>query len=266
MTARPSDAAQRSSSADEWTRYLEDYHASHAGITERVLTRATHPAVGTPYQWLRASVGANPGDVLDLACGSAPMHPLLLDATHYLGVDLSAAELAYAAERGRGPLMSADALLLPLPSASVDVVVCSMAVMLLRPIEGALTEVARVLRPGGIFTTIRPVGTPFRLADLRLAIPLLTGLRHLPEMPQRFSSRGLRRMLHGAGLDITSDTALRFVHPLESEDDALLALNALYLPHVGDDRRREAATRLSRHARPGGQLPLAIRRTVAVRR
>lgn len=256
---------RRASAVDEWTRYLTAYHGSHPGITERVLTRATHPTAGTPYGWLRASVPTDPGSVLDLACGSAPMHPLLPDASHYLGVDLSAAELAYAAERGRGPLMSANALFLPLPSDSVDVVVCSMALMLLRPIEAALAEVVRVLRPGGIFATIRPVGTPFRLGDLRLAVPLLVGLRHLPEMPQRFSGRGLRQRLEGAGLDISSDEARRFVHPLASEGDAALALDALYLPHVGDDRRRETAARLSRHARPGAELPLAIRRTVAVR-
>ena len=266
MTARPRRETRQTSAVEEWTRYLDSYHASHPGITERVLTRATHPTAVTPYGWLRAAVPANPGSVLDLACGSAPMHPFLRDASHYLGVDLSAAELAYAAERGRGPLMSANALSLPLPSASVDVVVCSMAVMLLRPIELALAEVARVLRSGGIFATIRPVSTPFRLGDLRLAVPLLLGLKHLPEMPQRFSGHGLRRLLNGAGFDICSDEARRFVHPLESADDATLALDALYLPHVGDDRRREAAARLSQHARPGGEFPLALRRTVAVRR
>jgi SAM-dependent methyltransferase len=257
---------RRTSAADEWTSYLDSYHASHPGITERVLTRATNPTAGTPYGWLRAAVLANPGSVLDLACGSAPMHPWLPDASHYLGVDLSAAELAYAAERGRGPLMKANALSLPLPSASVDVVVCSMALMLLRPIEVALAEVARVLRSGGLFATIRPANTPFRLGDLRLVVPLLLGLKHLPEMPQRLSGHQLRRLLDEAGLDICSDEARRFVHPLESEDDARLALDALYLPHVGDDRRREAAARLSQHARPGSELPLAIRRTVAVRR
>lgn len=266
MTPRPRGEAQRPSATDEWTRYLDSYHASHPGITEHVLTSASHPTAATPYSWLRASLPAEPGRVLDLACGSAPMRPLLEDSSNYLGVDLSSAELTCAAERGRGPLMCADAVCLPLPSGSVDVVVCSMALMLLRPIQLALGEVARVLRPGGLFATIRPVGTPFRPGDLRLAVPLLLGLRHLPEMPQRFTGRGLRRLLDDAGLVISSDEALRFVHPLEAGNDARLALDALYLPHVGDDRRREAARRLSRHARPGAKLPIAIRRTVAVRR
>jgi hypothetical protein len=113
---------------------------------------------------------------------------------------------------------------------------------------------------------MRPVGTPFRPSDLRVAVPLLLGLRHVPEMPQRFSGQGLRRLLDDAGLRVVSDEALRFTHPLESHADALLAVEALYLPHVPDDRRRQATARLSRYARAGRELPVSLRRTVARRR
>lgn len=250
---------------DVWSDYLSRYHALNSGITERVLDGAPRPGIGTPYEWLRSALPTAPGAVMDLACGSAPMHPLLLNATSYLGIDLSAQELAIAEKRGRGPLMLASALDLPLPDASVDAVVCSMAVMLMRPVEKALSEVARVLRPGGIFATIRPVGTPVRATDLKLVVPLLLGLRHLPEMPQRFGNRRLRRLLAEAGMSVVEDTALRFAHPLESSDDARLAVDALYLPHVSPKRRDDATRRLSRHARPGAEIPLAIRRTVAIR-
>lgn len=253
------------SSTDGWAQYLDQYHAAHPGITEKVLCGSSHPEAGTPYAWLRAEIPRDPGDVLDLACGSAPMHPLLPDAASYLGIDLSEAEIACGTGRGRGPLLHADALALPLPDQSVDVVVCSMAVMLLRPVESALAEVARVLRPGGRFVSIRPVGTPFHVTDLRVAVPLLLGLHHLPEMPQRWSGKGLRRLIGDAGLGVITDDALRFAHPLESVADAHLAVEALYLPHVRDDRRRQAADRLARYARAGRELPISLRRTVAVR-
>ncbi len=265
MTSREPGSQWSATTPDPWIRYLASYHSRHPGITETVLTSASHPSAGNPYSWLRDSLPAQPGRVLDLACGSAPMHPLVADATSYLGVDLSAAELACAAERGRGPLLNCDAGQLPLPDESVDTVVCSMAVMLLRPIGPALAEVRRVLRPGGVFATIRPVGSPFHLGDLRLAVPLLLGLRHLPEMPQRFTRSGLRTFLEAAGLSVTSDLALRFVHPLETESQARLALEALYLPHVSEGRRRDAERRLARLAGAGKELPVAIRRTVAVR-
>ncbi len=250
---------------DVWADYLSQYHALNPGITERVLGGAPLAGIGTPYQWLRSTLAAEPGAVIDLACGSAPMHPLLLDASTYLGIDRSEQELAIAERRGRGPLMLGDALELPLPDASVDAVVCSMAIMLLRPVERALSEVARVLRPGGVFATIRPVGTPVRRADLILVVPLLLGLRHLPEMPQRFGGHRFRRLLADAGLTVVDDRALRFAHPLESPEDARLAVEALYLPHVSPERRHDAARRLSRRTRPGAEIPLAIRRTVATR-
>lgn len=250
---------------DAWDEYLAAYHHEHAGITERVLSQSRAEGIGTAYEWLRAALPPDVGEVVDLACGSAPMQPLLVGASSYLGVDISEDELAIAARAGRGPLLEADALDLPLPDASVDAVVCSMGIMLLRPVERALAEVARVLRPGGMFATIRPVGTPVRAADLSLVVPLLLGLRHLPEMPQRFSGQRFRRLLAGAGMTVIDDRAARFAHPLEDEADARLAVEALYLPHVCDDRRADAARRLTRRARSGAEIPVAIRRTVAVR-
>lgn len=250
---------------DAWGEYLAAYHHEHAGITERVLSRSRAEGIGTAYEWLRAALPTDAGEVVDLACGSAPMQPLLVGAASYLGVDISEEELALAARAGRGPLLEADALDLPLADASFDAVVCSMGIMLLRPVERALAEVARVLRPGGTFATIRPVGTPVRAADLSLVVPLLLGLRHLPEMPQRFGGQRFRRLLADAGMVVIDDGAVRFAHPLEREDDARLAVEALYLPHVSDERRADATRRLARRARRGAEIPVAIRRTVAVR-
>ena len=180
------------STDDGWSDYLTDYHRSHAGITERLLTRAVHPDAGTPYEWLRSALPRHPERVIDLACGSAPLYDLLPQTSHYVGLDVSEAELRLAADRERGPLLRADAGSLPIDRGSADAVVCSMAIMLLRPVETVLAEVARVLRPGGLFVTIRPVTWPVRIADVRVTVPLVLGLRHMPEVPQRFSRRRLR--------------------------------------------------------------------------
>jgi SAM-dependent methyltransferase len=252
-------------SDDVWDEYLAAYHREHAGITERLLMRSRAQSIGTPYDWLRSALPPLIGPVVDLACGSAPLHPLLLSAESYVGFDLSEDELTLAARAGRGPLVRANALHLPLADSSVDAVVCSMGIMLMRPVDDALSEVARVLRPGGMFVTIRPVSTPVRISDLPLIVPLLVGLRHLPELPQHLGGRTFRRLLADAGMNVVDDAALRFGYPLETEADAGLVTEALYLPHVPSERRADAARRLARRARTGTAVPVAIRRTVAVR-
>lgn len=177
----------------------------------------------------------------------------------YLGVDVSHAELSVARARGRGPVLNGDALALPVESGSVDVVVCSMAIMLLRPIDAAMAEVARVLRPGGTFAAIRPVSSPLLLRDLRVVVPLLLALRHLPELPQRFTGRGLGQVITGAGLSIISTDGARFAHPLATPADARRVVEALYLPHV------VAAARLALLAGPGREVPVSLHRVVAAR-
>ncbi|MDD2857177.1 MAG: class I SAM-dependent methyltransferase [Candidatus Nanopelagicales bacterium] len=252
-------------SGELWAGYLTQFHAHHPGITERVLTSAWRHDVGTPYAWLRSALPASPGHVLDIACGSAPLRSLLEGAKTYLGIDRSHEELALARELGRGPVALADATCLPIEDSSVDVVICSMAIMLLDPIDVALAEVARVLRPGGTLATIRPVAWPVVPSDLMRGLTVVSGLRHLPEMPQRFGRSRFARMLAEAGLTVTADEGLRFGYPLEEPEHARLAVEALYLPHVKAPRRERAIARLARAARPGAQLPVSIRRTIAVR-
>jgi ubiquinone/menaquinone biosynthesis C-methylase UbiE len=62
--------------------------------------------------------------------------------------------------RGRGPVLTGDALTLPVGSGSLDVVVCSMAIMLLRPIDPAMAEVTRVLRLGARSKRSAPSAAP----------------------------------------------------------------------------------------------------------
>jgi len=84
-------------------------------------------------------------------------------ATSYVGLDLAHGELRLAAARGL-PVAQADAARLPVADRSVDAVVCSMAVQLL-PLERALAEVRRVLRPGGIFVATLPTDRPLSTRD-----------------------------------------------------------------------------------------------------
>jgi SAM-dependent methyltransferase len=105
--------------------------------------------------------------VLEIGCGSAPCARWLRQAgADVVALDLSAGMLARAAELNRStgiavPLLQADAGALPLASGSVDAA-CSAfgGLPFVADVEGALTEVSRVLRPGGRF--VASVNHPMR--------------------------------------------------------------------------------------------------------
>jgi SAM-dependent methyltransferase len=100
--------------------------------------------------------------VLDLACGSGIYtRPFARRArkARVIGLDISRPMLAHARRKSREEglhnldLVRGSALTLPFRSKSFDVVNCCAALHLLPDIEQTLSEIHRVLRPGGRFTT-----------------------------------------------------------------------------------------------------------------
>ena len=108
--------------------------------------------------------------VLEVGCGSAPCSRWLRRAgADVVALDLSAGMLTRAAELTRStgidvPLLQADVGALPVASASVDTA-CSAfgGLPFIADVEGALAEIARVLRPGGRFvgSVNHPMRWPF---------------------------------------------------------------------------------------------------------
>jgi SAM-dependent methyltransferase len=105
--------------------------------------------------------------VVEVGCGSAPCARWLRrEGADAVALDLSGGMLARAAELNRAtgidvPLLQADVGALPLATESVDLA-CSAfgGLPFVADVEGALAEVARVLRPGGRF--VASVNHPFR--------------------------------------------------------------------------------------------------------
>lgn len=218
---------------DRWPTYLREYHAQHAGITERLLQRCEP----NPYAWLLEGITVTGANVLDLACGSAPTFPHLPGA-RYLGVDASLQELEVAQALGRGPVVLGNAVTLPLPDSWADVVVCSMALQVLTPLPNVLAEVRRVLRPSGILVALIPVSRPLTFADRRRYARLLWTLRR-PRLG--YANRGLSRVLRRDGWRITSQDSLRAAYPVVHPSDRRLLVDALYLPKVPEARSTAAA-------------------------
>lgn len=150
-------------SADTLREHLLSVHRCHAGFTEACAGRCRDDRGRNSYEWLIEAIAPDKHRrVLDLACGSGPLldlcHATLPSGTDLLGVDMSADELALAAERlapGAARLHQGMAQSLDfLPDDSVDAVLCHWALTLMDPVEPVLAEAARVLRPGGVFAAI----------------------------------------------------------------------------------------------------------------
>jgi SAM-dependent methyltransferase len=92
-----------------------------------------------------------PGVAVDAACGTGRYAEYLAEQGHrVIGVDSSPDMLAHA--RMRVPdaeLRQGDLHRLPLPDDHADIVVCALALTHLRDLGPAITEFARILRPGG---------------------------------------------------------------------------------------------------------------------
>ena len=98
--------------------------------------------------------------VLDAGCGTGRYLRELGDrGARVIGIDLSPAML----DRARGltrRLARADLRALPFDAMSIDLVVCGLALGDVAELELALSEIARVLRPGGrvIYSVVHPGG------------------------------------------------------------------------------------------------------------
>lgn len=101
-----------------------------------------------------------PSLVLDAACGTGRYSVHLSHHGHQIiGVDQSPEMLAKAREKlPSGDFREGNLTTLPLDGSSVDAVVCTLSLVHLKNIEGAISEFARVVRPGGrvIISDVHP--------------------------------------------------------------------------------------------------------------
>lgn len=118
------------------------------------------PAIYVPWgQVLLEAAAPRAGErVLDLACGtgivSRQLAPMLGAGGHVTGVDLSAAMLEQARSLPwPGPAgvdwVQADAAALPLPDATFSLAVCQQGLQFFPDRAAAVSEMRRVLTPGG---------------------------------------------------------------------------------------------------------------------
>jgi SAM-dependent methyltransferase len=135
------------------------FYDSAQALSRRLMVAFRHP-----IEWLAIPQG---GVALDVGCGPGSVTPSLARAAGpdglALGVDISKPMLARAVRAQAGPqtgFILADAQQLPLRDETVDAVVSIAALQLIPDPAAALTEMSRVLRPGGRLAVMVPTAGP----------------------------------------------------------------------------------------------------------
>ena len=208
--------------------YVRD---AFARIADRyVLTN--HVLSGGADIWWRKVVTSRirrwkPKRLLDVASGTGDLALEIQDqcpACEVIATDFCAEMLAHAASRGIAKTLVADALSLPFPDRSFDVVTVAFGLRNMADYPAALREMHRVLRPGGrllILDFALPEGilrTPYRLY-LHHVLPRLAGLvtgqrdayEYLGGSIEAFpSGPGMLRLMETCGFGDTDATPLTF--------------------------------------------------------
>ncbi|WP_028708968.1 class I SAM-dependent methyltransferase [Propionicicella superfundia] len=253
--------------AFDWATYLSIFHADRAGVAEDILSRA-FAGPSTPYRWLARAVSRRAEVILDVGCGAGAMsRELARGGRTVVGVDLSFAELELAASRSGTPWLCADGRRLPIADESCDAVTSSMGVVVIRPVEKLFAEVARVLKPGGVFAFMAPTIRPLAPRDLHTLGRIAMHLHGVPQFPGPTEVTGYVPALSAVGLRKVEDRRERYRFTVMSAEDARLVIAALYLPMVSAARLQAAIDWMSARVERSGPFTVAIpmRRFVAVK-
>jgi SAM-dependent methyltransferase len=214
--------------------FLQRWHARFPGGTAKQFASATIQGVDrSSYELLVDDLGSLPqlAGVLDVACGDGYLLECIAErfpATQLIGIDASPEELALARARSAGSkfqLVKGWAAAMPCENAAFDAATCHMALMLFDDARAVVHEIARVVRPGGMFAAVLGPAPGASEAVKRFG-------RKLNEIER---AQGL------APLDIgdpaVQSGGLRGV--FESEEWSQLSLDMVTLRFDGNDRVRE---------------------------
>jgi len=159
MTTRPrarrADVRETRKNLRCWNDWSDEYQSEHgAGLVQ-------HPRAWgvwrTPETTLNVLGDVLGKDILEFGCGAAQWSiALAQDGARPVAFDLSDRQLAHARRLMQRadvtfPLLQADAEKVPLAAASFDIVFCDHGAMTFAKPERTVSEVARLLRPGGRF-------------------------------------------------------------------------------------------------------------------
>jgi hypothetical protein len=237
-----------------WRRYLDEFHAEHAGITERVLCRARDRDGRDPYGWLASAVPPDAA-VVDVAYGSAPLCARL--GNRYVGLDRSAEELAIARRRCPGRPVRPGRRGAPHPDRRRN---RRRSGLLDGAADPAAARGDRRGAPAGRVARRDDAGhagpDPARQGEVAAVVAALKG-----PLPSGNDQRELPTLLARAGLQLTEDASWRFALPIRTHEDAKELVESVYLPGFGATEIARASAVAARWR----EAAMSIRRLVAHR-
>ena len=165
---------------EDVNRRRAGYWDKHAGRYDRQMTFWDRHLFGDSRPW---ACGRAVGEVLEVAVGTGRNLPFYPEEIRLTGIDWSPVMLGVARERaaalGRdADLRPGDAQALDFPDDSFDTVLCALGLCAIPDDRRAVTEMARVLRPGGRMLLVDHVAArarPLRAVQWlyeRITIPL----------------------------------------------------------------------------------------------
>ena len=143
-------------SPDSKRRYVRRLFAT---IADRYDLITVLLSFGLDRRWKRA-LASRAGDVsgrqvLDLACGTGDIaFDFASRGARVVGLDITHRMVQLASGKGRGAFLVGDMMALPFAPARFDVVTTGYGLRNVPDIEGALAEIHRVLRPGGLLLSL----------------------------------------------------------------------------------------------------------------
>jgi demethylmenaquinone methyltransferase/2-methoxy-6-polyprenyl-1,4-benzoquinol methylase len=227
MTPSPDPAERFRPHAAREMANMFDVVSGRYDLLNRLMT------LGQDGAWRAAMWRSVPDDarvVLDLCTGNGVSLPgLTRPGRLVIGADVSLRMLeaagAYTDRPGWAPrLVCADAFHLPLREGSVDAITIAFGLRNLRPRAAALTELARVLAPGGTLVVLEACAprpgpfAPFHRLHLRHGVPLLGRLSADPSAYTYLSGsvfefgdgRAFEQDLAGTGFRLTDARSFLF--------------------------------------------------------
>jgi SAM-dependent methyltransferase len=182
-------------------------------------------------------------EIVDVGCGTGAILNQLGNSGKNVGIDLAPEAISFCRQRGLNNVQQGDIHALPFPDASFDAVICSSVLyhQWVSDVEGAVREMHRVLRPGGVLLVNVP------------AFPFLHSAHDEAVMTaRRFRKREIRELLQKRNFKIRRLTYwTTFLFPLA------VAARTLAGSKMGRDFETEGASFTQRAL--GGIMALELR-------
>jgi SAM-dependent methyltransferase len=130
--------------------FVQRQYASDSGLAARQAAYENHRGPDAREVVFQAVTAATPQHILDVGCGRGELASRMRSAlgAEVVAVDQSPRMVELTAQRGVDARV-ADVQALPFPNGTFDVVVAAWVLFHVPNLDTALTEIARVLEPGG---------------------------------------------------------------------------------------------------------------------